>query len=317
MAAASGMNMEEEIQEPLTIADVQAQAEKAFDRPLRAAGGRTENAGENWFEIYKIRDNVFALYEPHYFQRNYSYLVVGREQALLIDAGAQGGKNINGLVRSLTDRPCAVLPTHLHYDHLGGLAEFEKIWLADTPSVREARQSDGRYLLPQTSTLDAEEGLNPEPLKVDRLISPDETIDLGGVRLKALSAPGHSRDDIVLFDPAANILFVGDYIYPGPLISGNDRAYAATTARLLDVINDRTLLLSAHANSRRNAAPVMGRSDLEALRRFLDELATGKLESKKISDAAYKIASADRYIINKKISLLNELVWSDGTKYEF
>ena len=301
--------MEEEIQEPLAIGDAQARAEEAF--------ARTWPATSDWFEVYKIRDNVFAIHEPHYFQRNYSYLVVGDEQALLIDAGAQGGKGINGLVRSLTDRPYAVLPTHLHYDHLGSLAEFEKIWLADTPSVREARQGDGLYRLPQASTLDAEEGFSPEPLKVDRLIAPDSDINLGGVSLKVLYAPGHSRDDIVIFDPAANLLFVGDYIYPGLLISGNPEVYAATTAKLLDIINERTLLLGAHANHRRHAAPIMTGNALVALENFLNELATGKAESKNFHNAVYKIASARRYIINEKMSFLNDLVWSDGTKYEF
>ena len=61
----------------------------------------------------------------------------------------------------------------------------------------------------------------------------------------------------------------------------------------------------------------MAGSNLVALQHFLKEKDTSKTESKNFHDAVYKIASARRYFINEKMSFLNELVWSDGTKYEF
>ena len=85
--------------------------------------------------VYKIRDNILAISEPRYYQGNFSYLVVGERKALLIDAGATAKHDIAAVVNALTAKPVAVLPTHLHFDHLGGLARFDEVWLPDTSTL--------------------------------------------------------------------------------------------------------------------------------------------------------------------------------------
>ena len=41
----------------------------------------------NWYEVYRIRAGVFAIYEPHQYEEVISYLIVGSKKALLFDTG--------------------------------------------------------------------------------------------------------------------------------------------------------------------------------------------------------------------------------------
>lgn len=290
----------------------------AFARPLVLPGPEGGDANRSWFEVYKLSDNLFAIHEPRYLQRNYSYLVIGRDQALMIDAGASSDNNIRGIIKALTDKPCAVLPTHLHHDHLGGLLEFEKIWLADTSTLDGFKQADGRYHLPEAYICGDMRSFQLPPFKADRLIADGDEIDLGGVRLKAIHSPGHSRDDLVILDQDANLLFVGDYMYPGYLICGNARAYAASAERLLAFTNNDTLLLSAHASyPPRVAMPVMGATDLADLKNFLPKLLGCETEGKAFKSPRYNIASAKCYAVNEKMFFLDEMSWNDGSRYGF
>src|ERR1700675_1155537 len=87
---------------------------KALERvPVRSA----------WFEVYRIRPGVFALYEPHQAEEVISYLIVGSRKALLFDTG-MGISSIRAVVRQLTRLPITVLNSHTHYDHVGGNREF-------------------------------------------------------------------------------------------------------------------------------------------------------------------------------------------------
>src|SRR5262245_11214986 len=62
----------------------------------------------DWFEVYRVRPGVFALYEPHQYEEVISYLVLGSKRALLFDTGLGIGK-IRGVVDQLTRLPITVL----------------------------------------------------------------------------------------------------------------------------------------------------------------------------------------------------------------
>ena len=50
------------------------------------------NVSNKWFEVYRLDNDVFAIYEPHQWQEVISYLILGREKALLFDTGNGIGK---------------------------------------------------------------------------------------------------------------------------------------------------------------------------------------------------------------------------------
>lgn len=272
---------------------------------------------DDWFVVYQIKANIFAISEPRYYQGNFSYLVVGQCAALVIDAGATSKHDLSAIIKKLTHKPVAVLPTHLHFDHLGGLARFTDIWLADTPTLAGFKKSDGHYHIPAAYTFGYFDQLGPAGIKPGRLIGPKDIIDLGGVQLKAVPAPGHSPDGIVIYDQTDNVLFTGDYLYPKLLYSSNTKDYAAATSRICALVNENTLLLGAHANNTVPAeVPAMPVSDLRDLKDFFDRLAAGNAQGKLFEKKDSGIASAWIYKINAKISFLENIIWADGTAFK-
>ena len=64
------------------------------------------NVSDAWFQVYKMRPGVFAIYEPHQSEEIISYLVLGSKKALLFDTG-MGISNIKAVVERLTALPVA------------------------------------------------------------------------------------------------------------------------------------------------------------------------------------------------------------------
>src|SRR6266853_3365086 len=85
---------------------------KNLPRPAYSKLERVPTA-DNWFEVYKIRPGVFAIYEPHQLEEVISYLIVGRDKAVLFDTG-MGISNIQAIVRGLTKNPVSVVNSHTH-----------------------------------------------------------------------------------------------------------------------------------------------------------------------------------------------------------
>ncbi len=99
---------------------------------------------DDWFAIEEIAPGVIAIGEPRFHQINWNYLISGQRRAVLFDTGP-GVRDISKAVRALTTLPVTALPSHLHFDHTGGLAAFDNIAMADLPVLR-ACERDGVFL---------------------------------------------------------------------------------------------------------------------------------------------------------------------------
>ena len=99
--------------------------------------------GDSWFEVYKVAADVFAIYEPHQFEETISYLILGRERALLFDTG-MGIGDLRALTSKLTTLPVTVLNSHTHNDHVGDNWQFDTVYGMDTEFTRQnAKGSEG------------------------------------------------------------------------------------------------------------------------------------------------------------------------------
>lgn len=132
--------------------------------------------GPSSFVVHKLTPSLYAIGEPDYYQYNYSYLLVGAERALMFDAGANQDKDITSVIEHITPLPVAVLPSHFHFDHIGGLHRFGTTYLADIPFFDPFKRGDGRYHIPESVHLGNFDGLAFAPFKADRLIKPNERI---------------------------------------------------------------------------------------------------------------------------------------------
>ncbi|MDH3747313.1 MAG: MBL fold metallo-hydrolase [Gammaproteobacteria bacterium] len=240
---------------------------------------------QDWFEVYKVLDGVYAIYEPGQFEEVISFLILGNERALLFDTGLGIG-DIRAVVATLTDLDVVVLNSHTHYDHIGGNHQFSQILGRDTTFTRlhEAGSSHddvAEFVGPGWVWKEFPPDFDPstyrsKPFQIDERISDRNKIDLGGRILEVLETPGHTPDSICLIDRDNHLLFSGDTFYLAPLythLEGSDfEQYAHSAARLAALVVDIEYVLTAHN------VPIVTSSYLLELREAFDTIKSGRGE---------------------------------------
>jgi len=213
----------------------------------------------DWFEVYRVRPDVFAIYEPHQFEEVISFLVVGHDRALLLDTGL-GVASIKDVVMQLTPLPVTVLNSHTHFDHTGGDFEFPEIRNEATAYSRKNAQGQSNIysrdaLAPERICGRLPSGVRADsyairPWHVTRVVRDGEHIDLGGRELEVIFTPGHTPDSLSLLDRKNGLLFTGDTFYKGPIYlftpETDFAAYARSIARLAKLTPNLQLLLPSH-----------------------------------------------------------------------
>ena len=234
--------------------------------PIPLAKGRM---ADDYFAVEDLGNDTFAIGEPRYYQQNYSYLILGQARAVLFDSGS-GTRDISGVVRSLTTLPVTVIVSHLHFDHLGGIAPFADVAMIDLPETR-ADVSRGLFKPSRYEYMGFFDGRAAPSLRVAEWLAPGSMIDLGGRTLRVLSTPGHTPSSVALFDASNRRLFIGDFIYPTTLYAflpgASLSAYQATARTLLEMLPPDTVLWTAHC-CRKNegvSAPWLSMRDLRDL----------------------------------------------------
>lgn len=232
---------------------------------------------DDWFAVETVAPGVIAIGEPRFHQNNWNYLITGERRALLFDTGP-GVRDISKVVRALTTLPVTAMPSHMHFDHTGGLAAFRNIAVADLPILRE-NEKDGWLQTTDDLFLGFKEGMAWKPVRVNHWIPPGGTIELGGRTLLLLPTPGHSPDSVSLLDRDSNLLFAADFVYPGPLyaqIPGADlKSYLETAESLLPLLREDTPVFCAHGGpdgDGLNRAPRLARADIADLAAALEKL---------------------------------------------
>jgi len=198
---------------------------------------------ERWFERRSLGEGITLLWEPHVHPllRCNIWHVRGRERDLLVDTGL-GIASLAGEIRELTDKPLLAVATHVHYDHVGSLHEFEDRAMHACEAPRMARYQEfatlqsadfppgllgdyggtagfGDLLIdarPDATFAVADYRVRSAP--VTRELVEGAVIDLGNRHFEVLHLPGHSPGSIGLLDQAAETLFSGDAIYDGVLL---------------------------------------------------------------------------------------------------
>jgi glyoxylase-like metal-dependent hydrolase (beta-lactamase superfamily II) len=226
------------------------------------------SVSDKWFEVYRIRPGVFAIYEPHQSEEVISYLIMGRKKALLFDTG-MGISDIKRLTAELTGLPVAVVNSHTHNDHVGDNWRFSEVYGMDTAFTREnARGSSTdaqKEIAPGEICGGLPHSFNPasystKPFRITRWLHDGDKIDLDGRILQVIATPGHTPDSLMLWDEANGLLFTGDMYYPGPIFLYRPEtdldAYQASLAKVAALAPHLKVLLPAHN------VPVAGPSDL-------------------------------------------------------
>jgi len=246
---------------------------------------------DDWFEVYRIDDEIYAIYEPGQFEEVISFLIIGTDFALMFDTGLGIG-NIRKVVDQLTEKDIVVLNSHTHYDHIGGNHLFDTIYgtsteytrnraLGSPPAAVAGFLQDGWVWKALPADFDAAT-YQSYAFEIDKFIGDGERIDIGGRVLKILFTPGHAPDSISLLDSDNRLLFTGDTFYLAPLythLEGSSFADYANSATLLAGLADE---IDAAITS--HNVPRVDASYLKALGQAFDDIKAGTATDVTVSD---------------------------------
>jgi glyoxylase-like metal-dependent hydrolase (beta-lactamase superfamily II) len=189
-----------------------------------------------------MSDGVTLIYEPyvHPFLRCNIWHVRGRDADLLIDTGL-GVASLRHEIGDLVDRPLKALATHIHYDHVGGLHEFDErimhrfeaplmtdykehspLRISDFPKeyleTMQAPEFDELLIRARPSAEFNTGDYQVKSAAISRTVDEGDVIDLGNRHFEVFHLPGHSPGSIGLWEQSTGTLFSGDAIYDGLLL---------------------------------------------------------------------------------------------------
>ena len=167
------------------------------------------------------------------------YLIINEEtnKTLIVDPGVTP----EGLLKYVSEAglvPEAILLTHGHYDHLGGVPE----WLAAYPDLPVYAHEDEAAMLgnPQLN-MTAWQRQDGVSITDYRKAADGEVLHLIGEDIRVLHLPGHTAGGCAYYFESKGRLFAGDTIFYHDV--GRTDLPTGSTKQLLQSINDRLMAL--------------------------------------------------------------------------
>jgi hydroxyacylglutathione hydrolase len=163
---------------------------------------------------------------------NYGFLVRDEASGLTASIDAPDADEILNQARARGWSVDVVLNTHWHHDHMGGNAALASAGARIVAPAEVARRG-----------------------AVDQVVSPGQTVTLGGTALEVLDVGGHTLGHIAYHSRADAMAFVGDALFPmgcGRLFEGDAEQMWASLQRLA-ALPEETAIYCAHEYAASNA----------------------------------------------------------------
>jgi hydroxyacylglutathione hydrolase len=162
--------------------------------------------------------------------------------AVVVDPGGEAAELLLRL-EQMSTTCAAILITHGHFDHVGGVAD-----LADSTGAPVYMPEGERDRLERYAEF-APAGMPGRPHTPDHLLEGGETIDVAGLSFECISIPGHSPAHIAF--SVDGHLFSGDLLFAGSVgrvdLPGGDWDTLLESARtLVDRYSPETIVYPGH-----------------------------------------------------------------------
>jgi len=169
-------------------------------------------------KIFELQPDLYLI--PSQGVGSHVYLIKGTVKNVLIDTGLPA--NFENLKESLSDvglRPDdihLIILTHEHWDHVGAASFFIETSIIAAHYLAANKIMIGDEFVLMNKYFD-------QPSKAfcpDIWLYENTLIDLGNYKLNIVHTPGHCSGCICLHEPNKEILFTGDTIMAGGVLSG-------------------------------------------------------------------------------------------------
>ena len=170
----------------------------------------------------------------------------GSDRCLVVDPGEEGARLLAAIEQEgLTVE--AILLTHMHFDHVGAVAEIARATGAPVycPELEVPLLQDIMSYVPWP-------GFGPfENHDPEHTVAGGERLSLAGFDIDVLFTPGHSPGHVTYAFDGENALFSGDVLFQQSVgrtdLPGGDHAtLLASIATLLDRFDDETVVHPGH-----------------------------------------------------------------------
>ncbi len=182
-----------------------------------------------------------------------TYFAISGTEAVVIDPAWDGEKLARDFIAAHPGIEIrAMVCTHCHADHIGGVAGMRRVLGEGVPFIISA--VDAPHLDFAVQSMEQMWGIKSENAPApDRLVGEGDVIEFGDVRLQVMQTPGHTPGGVVLFAATVDgdFAFVGDTLFPGghgrcDLEGGSEAKIMRSLARMAASLPEDTLCYIGH-----------------------------------------------------------------------
>ena len=146
-----------------------------------------------------------------------TYIVINGNVGFVVDPGGDA-QEIYSIFQKQKARIEAILLTHAHFDHIGGVAELCRIASKGEDGKENPQNAPTVFLhkdelekIGSYKNMGFSMNANPEKFVPDILLKGGETLKIAGLDVKVIHTPGHAKGSVCYV--VSNKIFTGDTLF--------------------------------------------------------------------------------------------------------